>query len=215
MSDVEIDEAAAVESGVALAEARKERLTTDPEALRKLVAGAVDVEDWVTTYPNKSINLALAKHEKALFALKAESQRDTAESDRDYSKRIKELQPELDALTAEGEELRAKFEESAVTLHFIGLGKKAIKRIRAEIHKEYPLPPAGVQDDPTLASERQDAYECAVIAAHIQHAGFTREDVETWKDKWPNKAFGDLWACALRLSIADDYLAGVLDVDFS
>lgn len=211
----EFDDAAAVEAGIQLGEERKERLATDPDALRKIVANAVEVEDWVTVYPNKVVNLAFAKHEKALLVLKAQSERNFGEEDVAYAARIKALTPELERLTAEGEDLREQFKDSAVTLHFRGLGKKAIKRLRASVLKDHPNPPQGTADDPVLSEARQDAYECAIIAAHIQHNGFTVEDVESWKDAWPNKAFGELWATALRLSIADDYLSGVLDVDFS
>lgn len=215
MTDISDTEATAVEAGIKLGEERKERLLTDPEALRKIVANKVEVEDTVTVYPDKVVNLAFAKHEKELLQLRRVSEKGAGEADVAYAARIAELAPTLEKLTAEGEQLRQQFEDSAVTLHFRGLGKKAIKRLQAQAAKEFPLPPQGVQDDPLVAGERQDYYECSIIAAHIQHNGFTLDDVQSWKDAWPNKAFGELWATAMRLSIADDYLAGVLDVDFS
>ena len=216
MSDVEqqISDEQIITEGIELAEATKKRLASDPDAVRKILAEDFGVTDTVTVYPSKARNLAFAKHNEALKAFQGEARQNLGESDEDYAKRIKALKPRLAELEAEGEEVRASLEESAVTLEFRGLGKKAIKRIRNDVRKDYPLPPAGTPDDPTLAEERDDEYQDRVIAAHIQHAGYTVDDVSEWRDKWPTIEFGKLWAMALKLSITDDFLRGALDVDF-
>lgn len=209
-----INENEIIESAISGAEEIKKRLASDPDAVRKILAEDIDVSDTVTVYPSKRINLAFEKHNEALRTLKAESARQIGEEDDAYEARILALKPRLDALEAEGAELREAIEASAVTFEFRGLGKRAIKRIRNDVRKDYPLPPAGTEDDPALAEERDDFYQDRVIAAHIQHAGYTHEDVADFRDKWPTVEFGKLWAMALKLSITDDYLRGAVDADF-
>ena len=216
MTDAEqqISDEQIITDGIELAEATKKRIASDPDAVRKILAEDFGVTDTVTVYPSKARNLAFAKHNEALSAFQEEARQKPGESNEDYEKRVKSLKPRLAELEAEGEAVRAALEESAVTLEFRGLGKRAVKRIRNDVRKDYPLPPAGTPDDPTLAEERDDVYQERVIAAHIQHAGYTVEDVEGWRDKWPTIEFGKLWATALKLSITDDFLRGALDVDF-
>lgn len=203
-----------ITEGIELAEATKKRLASDPDAVRKILAEDFEVTDTVTVYPSKAKNLAFAKHNEALSAFQEEARQKPGEPNAEYEKRVKSLKPRLAELEAEGDATRAALEESAVTLEFRGLGKRAVKRIRNDVRKEYPLPPTGTPDDPTLAEERDDAYQERVIAAHIQHGGYTLEDVQEWRDKWPTIEFGKLWAMALKLSITDDFLRGALDVDF-
>ena len=214
VSEDGINENEIIESAIAEAEAVKTRLASDPDAVRKILADDIGVTDTVTVYPNKRINLAFQKHSEALRALKDESDLKPGEDGKQYEARIKALKPRLDALEAEGAELRAAIEDSAVTFEFRGLGKRAIKRIRNSVRMDYPLPPAGTADDPTMAEERDDVYQERVIAAHIQHAGYTPDDVADFRDKWPSIEFGKLWATALKLSITDDYLRGAIDADF-
>lgn len=216
MTDAEqqISDEQIITEGIELAEATKKRIASDPDAVRKILAEDFDVTDTVTVYPSKAKNLTFAKHNEALSAFQDEARQKPGESNEDYEKRVKSLKPRLAELEAEGDAVRAALEESAVTLEFRGLGKRAVKRIRNDVRKEYPLPPAGTPDDPTLAEERDDVYQERVIAAHIQHSGYTVEDVQEWRDKWPTIEFGKLWAMALKLSITDDFLRGALDVDF-
>jgi hypothetical protein len=209
-----INENEIIESAIAEAEAVKTRLASDPDAVRKILTDSLDVTDTVTVYPSKRVNLAFQKHNEALRALKDESDIKPGETDKEYNARVKTLKPRLTALEAEGAELRQAIEDSAVTFEFRGLGKRAIKRIRNDVRKDYPLPPAGTDDDPTLAEERDEVYQERVIAAHIQHAGYTADDVTNFRDKWPTVEFGKLWATALKLSITDDYLHGAIDADF-
>jgi hypothetical protein len=209
-----INENEIIESAITAAEEVKTRLASDPDAVRKILADSLEVTDTVTVYPNKSVNLAFQKHNEALRALKDESGLKPGETDKEYEERIKALKPRLDALEAEGAQLRQAIEDSAITFEFRGLGKRAIKRIRNDVRKDYPLPPAGTDDDPTLAEARDEVYQERVIAAHIQHAGYTAEDVADFRDKFPAIEFGKLWATALKLSITDDYLRGAIDADF-
>jgi hypothetical protein len=209
-----INENEIIESAITAAEEVKTRLASDPDAVRKILTDSLDVTDTVTVYPNKRVNLAFEKHNQALRSLKDESDLKPGETDKEYNARIKTLKPRLEALETEGAELRQAIEDSAVTFEFRGLGKRAIKRIRNDVRKDYPLPPEGVADDPTVKEERDDVYQERVIAAHIQHAGYTAEDVADFRDKWPSIEFGKLWATALKLSITDDYLHGAIDADF-
>jgi hypothetical protein len=209
-----INEREIIEEAIAAADKVKTRLASDPDAVRKILTNSLDVSDTVTVYPNKRVNLAFQKHNEALRELKKETALKPGEDGKEYEARIKTLKPRLEALEAEGAELREAIEASAVTFEFRGLGKRAVKRIRNDVRKEYPLPPAGTNDDPTLAEERDEVYQERVIAAHIQHAGYTAEDVTDFRDKWPSVEFGKLWATALKLSITDDYLQGSLDADF-
>lgn len=210
----EISETQIVEDAIKLAVETKERIATNPDALRKILTNRLDVEDWVTVYPDKGLNLKFAKHNEALNDLQAESRIKPGEEYDAFEARVLALKPRLDALDAEGEQLRADLEESAATIHFRGLGKKAVKGIRNQARAEYPLPPAGTPDDPAVSELRDEWYQNHVIAAHIQHGGFTVEDVADWRDAFSDFEFGKLWAMALKLSITDDYLRGALDVDF-
>lgn len=207
----------AVTEGIELGEATKKRLASDPDAVRKIVAGQIanTIRDTVTVYPDKVINLEFAHYaERLRQAAKDIPNKFHNETDEDYVERTKPFKEELDTLEAEGEEIRRKVRDSGVTFEFVGLGKKAIKRIRAEVRKEFPLPAQGEQDDPETAEERQDAFEHRVIAAHLAQSGYTADDIASFHDVWPNKAYADLWATAMRLSIADDYLSGAIDADF-
>lgn len=215
MSDVDgIDDVKIVEEAIELAEARKERLASDPDAVRALIADRVYVEDSVTVYPVQTANLAFAKHVEALSDLKSRAEQNYGEKDDEYDLRLAGLQPELDALTEQGKAVREALEASAVTFKMVGLGKRAIKRIRASVRKDHPLPPAGTPDDPEVSELRDEEYQNRVIAAHLVSAGYTSEDVDNFRDAWASREFGKLWACALKLSISDDYLSGAVDVDF-
>jgi len=195
-----------VDAAIDLGEKVKARVASDPEAVRKLVSGSVLVEDFVTVYPDKALNLRFQKHTRKLAELAARARGDVEVTP--------ELQSELDALEVEATELRDLIEASGITLRFVGLGKKAVKRIRAEVWEKYPFPPEGQQDDQALASDRQDAYEEWLVAAHLAEAGYTREDLSEWRDKFPLLEFGKLWATAQKLSITDDFLNGAFNVDF-
>lgn len=215
MDDALPDEETIIADAVKMGEEAKQRLASDPEAVRKVVAGRVDVEDWVTVYPDKAANLRFAKVQEKLQEMSRDiPTQDAEESDEDYADRTTEFRESLEAVEKESNEAREAVKESGLTFHFVGLGKKAIKRIRAEVRKEYPLPPAGEQDDPEIAELRDEEYQNRVIAAHLAASGYTAQDVEAWRDGWPNRAFGKLWATTMKLSITDDYLNGAIDVDF-
>ena len=214
MDDVLPDDEKIIADAVELGEKAKEKVATDPDAVRKLLAGQVEVEDYVTVYPDKAVNLRFAKHQEELQQASRDipAQKD-GESDEDYKVRADAFQKRVDEISAEGEAARKAVEESGLTFHMVGLGKKAIKRIRAEVRSKYPLPTEG-KDDPEVAEMRDEEYQNRIIAAHLVKSGYTVEDVEQWRDVWPHRAFGKLWATALKLSITDDYLTGAIDVDF-
>jgi hypothetical protein len=195
-----------VDAAIELGDKVKAHVASDPEAVRKLISNSVVVEDFVTVYPNKALNLRFQKHTAKLTEVAAQA-RGVDEVD-------PKLQVELDALEVEATELHEAIKASGITLRFIGLGKKAVKRIRSEVFAKYPFPPSGQDDDQVLASERQDAYEEWLIAAHLAEAGYTRDDVAEWRDKFPLMEFGKMWAATQKLSIADDYLNGAFNVDF-
>jgi len=208
MTDVVQDESQIVTDAIELGEKVKEKIVSDPDAVRKIISGAVPVEDYVTIYPDKALNLRFQKHTQTLADVAARAVNDPT------GEVSKALKVELDALEAEAKELKSALEASAVTLRFVGLGKKAVKRIRNEVFEKYPFPPAGIEDDQALASDRQDAYEEWLIAAHLADSGYTREDISDWRDTLPLIEFGKLWAMAQKLSITDDYLQGAFNVDF-
>lgn len=214
MDDPILDDEKIITDAVELGESAKKKIATDPDAVRKIVAGQVPVEDWITVYPDKKVNLAFAKHQEALqeAARKVPAPLDN-ESDKDYAKRTADFKAKVEALEAEGEAVRQAVKDSGITFHMVGLGKKALKRLRAEVRAKYPLPTEG-KDDPEIAEIRDEEYQNRVVAAHLAKDGYTFEDVEGWRDAWPNRAFGQLWATALKLSITDDYLTGAVDVDF-
>lgn len=195
-----------VADAIELGEKVKARVASDPDAVRKIISGAVAVEDYVTIYPDKALNLRFHKHVEAVAEAAAKA-RATDEA-------TPEMRAELDALEAEAAALKDELEASAVTLKFVGLGKKAVKRIRNEVIAQYPFPPTGQDDDQALASDRQDAYEEWLIAAHVADSGYTRDDIAQWRDVLPLMEFGKLWAMAQKLSITDDYLNGAFNVDF-
>lgn len=210
--DPEVIEREAVELG----EKRKERLASDPEAVRKILAGSVDVEDFVTVYPSKALNKKFAEFQAELERFRDKAAQGSREGAKDYEARIKGLRAELDEAEKRGDQLRADLEASAITFHLIGIPKRAVKKIRAEVRAKYPLPPAGTPDDPEVAEMRDDEYQNRLIVAHLaQTGGFTMDEVESWRDTWSNREFGKLWASVLKLSIADDYLNGSIDPDFS
>ena len=210
--DPEVIEREAVELG----EKRKERLASDPEAVRKILAGSVDVEDFVTVYPSKALNKKFAEFQAELERFRDKAAQGSHEGAKDYEERIKGLRAELDEAEKRGDQLRADLEASAITFHLIGIPKRAVKKIRAEVRAKYPLPPAGTPDDPDMAELRDDEYQNRLIVAHLaQTGGFTMDEVESWRDTWSNREFGKLWASVLKLSIADDYLNGSIDPDFS
>lgn len=210
--DPEVIEREAVELG----EKRKERLASDPEAVRKILAGSVDVEDFVTVYPSKALNKKFAEFQAELEHFRDKAKQGSHEGARDYEERIQGLRAELDEAEKRGDQLRADLEASAITFHLIGIPKRAVKKIRAEVRAKYPLPPAGTPDDPDMSELRDDEYQNRLIVAHLaQTGGFTMDEVESWRDTWSNREFGKLWASVLKLSIADDYLNGSIDPDFS
>ena len=125
------DEEKIIADAVKLGDEAKERLASDPEAVRKVLAGRVDVEDWVTVYPDKAANLRFAKVQEELQKISREiPTQDAEESDKDYADRTAEFRERLEAIEAESNEAREAVKASGLTFHFVGLGKKAIKRIR-------------------------------------------------------------------------------------
>lgn len=214
---IEPDAEKIIADGIELGEAAKKRLASDPQAVRKIVAGqlADSVRETITVYPDKIANKAFSDYSRRVQEIAGRIPNKLHdESDEQYAERTKDFRAELEALEAEGESIRQAVRDSGVTFEFVGIGKKAIKRIRTEVRKAYPLPASGEQDDPDVSELRQDEFEHRVIAAHLAQAGYTADDIATFHDAWPNKAYADLWATALKLSIADDYLIGAVDVDF-
>jgi hypothetical protein len=213
--DEHIDEATVASEGVKIGEERKERLASDPEAVRKILAGSVDVEDYVTVYPSKALNKKFADFQAELERFRDRATQGSHEGAKDYEARVGSLKNELAEMEKRGDDLRAELEASAVTFHLIGIPKKAVKKIRAEVRQKYPLPPAGTPDDPDMSEIRDEEYQNRLIVAHLaQTGGFTMDEVESWRDSWSNREFGKLWASVLKLSIADDYLNGSIDPDF-
>lgn len=214
LDEFEIDDAAIVDEAVKMAEERKERLATDPDAVRALISGNVSVEDSVTVCASKPAALAFAKHVEALNTLKAKAELGYGETDVQHAERLATLQPQLDALEQSGKAVREALEAAQVTFKMVGIGKRAVKRIRASVRKDHPLPPAGTPDDPEVAELRDEEYQNRIIAAHLVADGYTPEDIDNFRDAWASREFGKLWATALKLSISDDYLSGAVDVDF-
>lgn len=204
-----------IDEGIELGKAAKEKLASDPDAVRKIAANqlANTVTETVTVYPDKRANKAFADYSAKFQDIAGRiPKRLYEESDEDYAERTKEFKAELEALEAEGEPIRQAVRDSGVTFEFVGIGKRALKRIKKQVTESYPLPQPGERDE--FGEERQDEYEHRVIAAHLAQAGYTADDIADFHDAWPNKAYADLWAAALKLSIADDYLRGAVDADF-
>lgn len=203
------------DEGIELGKAAKEKLASDPDAVRKIVANqlANSVRESVTVYPDKRANKAFADYSARFQEIASRiPNRLHEESDEDYAERTKEFKAELEALEAEGEPIRQAVRDSGVTFEFVGIGKRAIKRIQKQVRESFPLPNPGEPDE--IAGERQDEFEHRVIAAHLAQSGYTADDIADFHDAWPNKAYADLWATAMKLSIADDYLRGAVDADF-
>lgn len=215
--DENVNEQQILDEAVEIGKAAKDKLASDPDAVRKIAANqlANTVTETVTVYPDKRANKAFADYSAKFQDIAGRiPKRLHEESDEDYAERTKDFKAEMEALEAEGEPIRQAVRDSGLTFEFVGIGKRAIKRIRAQVRDKYPLPGPGEQDDPDTAEERQDEFEHRVIAAHLAQAGYTADDIADFHDAWPNKAYADLWAAALKLSIADDYLRGAVDADF-
>lgn len=203
-----------VDDAVALVEARKERLKSDPDAVRKILAGTVEVSEDVTVYPNKALNKRYEEFNARIVELGKKIARREGESNEDHAARIQEVKAEYEDATAEFEALKAEIAESAVTFTLTSLGKKAVKNIRTAARKKFPLPNVGEYEDADESEARDDYYHNALIAAHLEKDGYTIEDVEKMQDKWPNRAYAQLWTAVQRLSIADDYLGSAFNSDF-
>lgn len=201
------DLAAGIEAGVAA----KERLKTDPDAVRKILTGTVAVEEDVTVYPNKALNKRYADFSDRIIDLGLRTQRNEGESAEAYEERIAPAKAEYEAAVAEFEALKAELAESAVTFHLVSPGRKALKRIKRAAKEKFPAPAFG---EPDLdQDDREDWYQCSVIAAHLP--GYSIEDIENIADSWPQIAYAQLWSAAKRLTIADDFLGAAFDADFS
>lgn len=204
-----------VSESIDAAEAAKERLKTDPDAVRKILAGDFGVSDDVTVYPIKSLNKKYADLHKRLGDLSVRAAKNDDETHEDWIKRIGPMKAELDSLRTEFETVEAELKESAVTFHMSGISKKAIKNLRREARKQFPLPKEGGTEDPSDAEDRDKWYHSAIIAAHLAQDGYTVDDIIDIDDKWPSACWNRLWVTAQRLSIQDDYLSGALTPDFS
>lgn len=213
ISDETFDEAKMVLEAVAIGDAVKERLKSDPDAVRKMLAGTVAVEDDVTVYPNKVLNLKFEKFQKRITDAGLSLGKQIGESDEDYETRTKNFEADYDKLESEFEALKAEIEDSAVTFHLVSLSKKSIKALRTAVRKKFPLPEVGGVDDLDVQEEREEYYKASIIAAHLL-GEYTIEDIENIRDEWPTKCFAQLWTTAQKLSIADDYLGQAFNSDF-
>lgn len=197
-----------------IAEARKERLKTDPQAVRKILSNQVTVSEKVTVYPNKELNLRYEKFNESIVDLGTRVARKDGEDDETYAERIKDAKAEYEAAVAEFDSLKKELAESAVTFELESLSRKAIKALRTAARKKFPTPIAGEQEDPDDSEGREELYKASIIAAHLVKDGYTVEDIEKIRDEWPTRCYVQLWQSANKLSIADDYLGAAFTPDF-
>lgn len=194
---------------VEAAETIKTHLVSDPDAVRKIVAGLVPVDDNVTVYPNKPLNLKYGVFNDSLNELSGRLPRlDDGESTEEFLARTESWRTEYETAEAEFEALKKQLADSAMTFHMVGISKKAIKNLRTAARKKFPLPTVGdpTAEDPDITEERDEYYRASIVAAHLVKSGYTIEDIESFRDNWPNLAWAQLWLTAQKLSIADDYL---------
>lgn len=210
----DIEDFGDVEQAIEKAEAVKERLKSDPAAVRKLLGKNVEIDDFVTVYPDKELNREYKRFRERLLALSENTVRRIDETEPEWNERIAKEGAENKGLQDEFEALEERLKESGVTFRLVSIGKGAIKELRKAARKKFPLPEDGF-DDPTVAEERDEFYKASIVAAHLIQDGYTIEDVESIRDNWPTDAFAKLWVSAQTLSIADDFLRGSLSPDFS
>lgn len=208
----ELEDIAIIADAIEKAEVTKERLKTDPDAVRKILAGTVSVTEDVTVYPNKVVNKAYSEFNDRVINLGLRVARENGETDKAYAERTAGFKAEYEAAVLEFEALKVQLQESAVTFHMVSLGKKAVKNIRNAARKKFPLPDNGIEDV-EVTEARDEYYQASLIAAHLVQDGYTVEDVQKIIDEWPTKAFAQLWVTTQKLSITDDYL-GNLPSDF-
>lgn len=206
------DEETVITDAIDTAEKVKERLKTDPDAVRKILSSTVSVEEDVTVYPNKALNIQYTKFSERLGQLAGAITRNGDETDEEYLQRSEHFRPEYEKLTADFDELKSKIEASAVTFHLISVSKKTIKNIRTAARKKFPVATDPLNEDVDDAEIRDDWYKAAIVAAHLE--GYTIEDIENIRDEWPQRAWAQLWTTAQKLSIADDYLGAAFNADF-
>lgn len=210
MDEPQIDVVGAVDK----AEAAKQRLKTDPDAVRKILQGNYEVSDSVTLFPRKDLNKRYADIRPKFDRLAADSKQREGESDEEWNARIIASKEQNADLFREFEEIQALIEESAVTFTLVSVSKRAIKSLRREARKKFPVRNEG-NEDPDEAEERDEWYQSAIIAAHLAADGYTVDDILKIKDEWPTTCWASLWVKAQELSIQDDYLRGSFTPDFS
>lgn len=199
-----------LEAGIAIAEATKERLKTDPEAVRKILGNNVQISEQVTVYPDKNLNREYAEFDQKLQKLADSTVRREGETDEEFIARNENVVQDYEAARKEFDELKLRVKESGVTFTLVSVGKKAIKNLRTAARKKFP----NEDNDPDVAEQLDDYYRASIVAAHLVADGYTIDDVFTIMDEWPIRCWAELWTTAQRLSIADDYLGNLLTPDF-
>ena len=210
MDEVQIDVAGAVEK----AEAVRERLKSDPAAVRKILGNNYEISEQVTVYPRRDLNKRYADFRPKLDKIAIDNKQRDGESDEDWNARIIASKETNKALLDEVSALQDEINESAVTFELVGISKKTIKELRKTARAKFPLPNEGA-DDPDIAEERDEFYQSSIIAAHLVRDGYTVEDILNIKHEWPTPCWVALWVKAQELSIQDDYLRGSFTPDFS
>lgn len=204
-----------ISGGVELGAAAKERLKSNPDSVRALLTGTVQIEEAVTVYPNKALNLRFAQAQERLIEMGNRVARKEGESDEDYLARVGDVRKEYEDFEGELEALKQELLGSAVTFNLVSVPKKAIKNLKTAARKKFPADETAdwaIQLE--LDEQRQEYFECSIVAAHLVADGYSIEDIINIRDNWPNRAWAQLWTVAQKLSIADDYLTGTIDADF-
>jgi hypothetical protein len=191
-------------------EATKEKLKTDPDAVRKLLAGAMSISEDVTVYPNKELNREVAEFDQKLRELARSVTKLDDETDDEYTVRTSNFLDDYNAALAEFDALKERLAESGVTFHLVSIGKKAVKNLRTAARKKFPLE----DSDADIDEQRDDYYRASIVAAHLVADGYNIDDVLNIMDNWPMRCWAELWSAAQKLSIADDYLGDSLTPDF-
>jgi hypothetical protein len=186
---------------------QKQRIASDPQAVLKFVAGEIEVDDWVTAYPDKALNKEYREFRESI-----KTEVSQAEGvDPDDAEAVREAQSKVESIQARIDEWEDKLSESAVHFHLKGVSRKTLKELRKAARKKF-----NVEDNPMdsdLQDEADTYYKASVIAAHLE--GYDIDDIISIYDNAPGKIFNDLWSSANSLSINDDFLRGIATPDFS
>lgn len=191
----------------ARAQEQKQRIASDPQAVLNFVAGATEVDDWVTAYPDKALNKAYKE-----FRAGVQDEVSAAEGvDPDDTEAIAQHQAKVEDITRRTSEWEQKLTESARHFHLKGVSRRTLKELRRAAKKKFNVDENPLDTD--LQEEADVYYRASVIAAHLE--GYTVENVLDIYDNLPGKVFNDLWSSANSLSINDDFLRGIATPDFS